>query len=187
VMMEHTCDRSWWRLCTKGVMVVAVLGSLSGCAPEEDDLQAWMDEQTRKTYPSVKKIPAPAEFAPLPYPHASDVDPFNAQKMAQGGAVEVEKSALMAVEQARKKEPLEDFPLDAFTMIGSVRRPNGIYALLRVEGKVYSVTAGSYMGQNYGRIMAITENELVLREVIRNALGTPVERTVTLQLQEAAK
>jgi type IV pilus assembly protein PilP len=107
--------------------------------------------------------------------------------MAQGSAVEEEKSALMAVEQARKKEPLEDFPLDAFTMIGSVRRPNGVYALLRVEGKVHSVTAGSYMGQNYGRITAITENELVLREVIRNALGTPVERIVTLQLQEAAK
>ncbi len=185
--MERICDRPWWPCCSQVVVVVAFLSGLSGCAPQEDDLQAWMDKETSTARAFVKPIPAPAEFAPLPYPHASDVDPFNAQKMAQGSAVEEEKSALMAVEQARKKEPLEDFPLDAFTMIGSVRRPNGVYALLRVEGKVHSVTAGSYMGQNYGRITAITENELVLREVIRNALGTPVERTVTLQLQEAAK
>lgn len=186
-MMAYIGGQPWWRVGSAFGVVVAILGGLSGCAPGEDDLQAWMDEQTRKTYPSVKKIPAPVEFAPQPYPHASDVDPFNVQKMAQGGAAEEKQDTLLAAEQARRKEPLEDFPLDAFTMIGSVRRSNGFYALLRVEGKVYSVMAGSYIGQNFGRITAITENELILREVIRNALGTPVERTVTLQLQEAAK
>lgn len=177
-----------FRMGIHGVMVMAAIaGGLAGCSSGEDDLQVWMDTQRKSARPFVKKIPAPAEFLPLPYPHASDVDPFSSQKMAQSGGEEEKQNTLLSAEQSRKKEPLEEYPLDAFSMIGSVRRPNGVHALLRVDGKVYSVTAGQHIGQNYGKINAITENELVLREVVRNALGAPVERTVTLQLQEAAR
>ena len=171
----------------KVAMFVLVLSTgIAGCSAEEDSLDVWMQEQKKKAFPFVKKIPAPAEFVPLPYPHASAVDPFGVQKMAQESAGEEQKSELLEMERGRRKEPLEDLPLDSFTMIGSVRRPTGVYALLKAEGKIYSVAVGSYIGQNYGKIKLITESELTLREVVRNALGTPVERTVTLQLQESA-
>jgi type IV pilus assembly protein PilP len=170
----------------KGLVgVVFLLLGIVGCSDGEDSLDAWMKSQKDKAVIVVKKIPAPVDFVPLAYLHASAVDPFGSQKMMQEQEEE-QKSELLEVERGRKKEPLEEIPLDSFSMIGTMRRPGGMYALLKAEGKIYSVSVGGYIGQNYGRITIITESGLTLREVVRNALGTPVERTVTLQLQESA-
>jgi len=41
---------------------------------------------------------------------------------------------------------------------------------------------GDYMGQNYGRVLRISESDLVLREVVQDAAGEWIERNSTLQL-----
>jgi type IV pilus assembly protein PilP len=40
------------------------------------------------------------------------------------------------------------------------------------------------MGQNFGRITAISETQITLREIAQDPVGEWVERTTTLQLQE---
>jgi type IV pilus assembly protein PilP len=57
-------------------------------------------------------------------------------------------------------------------------------ALLRVDNLLYQVKAGDYLGQNYGRILRITETEVALREIVQDAAGEWTERTARLQLQE---
>ena len=46
---------------------------------------------------------------------------------------------------------------------------------------------GNHLGQNYGRVVRITETELTLREVVQDAMGDWVERSASLQLQEKSK
>ena len=58
---------------------------------------------------------------------------------------------------------------------------------MRVDNLLYQVKPGDYLGQNFGRITRITETELALREVVQDAAGEWIERTVTLQLQERAQ
>jgi type IV pilus assembly protein PilP len=55
---------------------------------------------------------------------------------------------------------------------------------LRVDGLLYQVKVGDYVGQNYGRILRISEADLVLREVVQDAAGEWIERNSTLQLLE---
>jgi type IV pilus assembly protein PilP len=52
---------------------------------------------------------------------------------------------------------------------------------------LYQVRPGHHLGQNYGRVVRITETELSLREVVQDATGDWVERTASLQLQEKSK
>jgi type IV pilus assembly protein PilP len=49
------------------------------------------------------------------------------------------------------------------------------------------VRPGNHLGQNYGRVVRITETELTLREVVQDAMGDWVERSASLQLQEKSK
>jgi type IV pilus assembly protein PilP len=59
--------------------------------------------------------------------------------------------------------------------------------LLKVDNLLYQVKVGDYLGQNYGRILKITETEIALREIVQDAAGEWIERPGTLQLQEKAR
>ena len=43
---------------------------------------------------------------------------------------------------------------------------------------------GAYLGPNYGKITAISDAEIVLREIVQDSAGEWIERQATLQLQE---
>jgi type IV pilus assembly protein PilP len=94
---------------------------------------------------------------------------------------------LVAPHLNRRKEPLEAFPLDAMTMVGSLDRSGQKVALVRVDNLLHQVRAGNYLGQNYGQVIKIDENEVVLREIVQDAAGEWIERNTVLQLQEKAK
>ena len=88
---------------------------------------------------------------------------------------------------ARRKEPLEAYPLDAVKMVGSMLKEGHPVALLRIDNLLYQVKPGNYIGQNYGKIVKVGETEIVLREIVQDAAGEWTERTTTLQLQERSK
>jgi type IV pilus assembly protein PilP len=166
-----------------GVAVAAL--ALSGCGAELDELQAWMDQQKREVRPNVPPLTPPKKFDPQPYAAADSVDPFSNQKLAVAlKRDERAPSSLLAAELKRRKEPLEAYPLDSMSMVGSMNRLGQPYALLRVEGLLYQVKVGEYIGQNYGRILKVSETELVLREVVQDAAGEWIERNTSLQLVE---
>lgn len=161
---------------------------LAGCEGENQELQDWMEQQKREVRPSVQPLAAPKKFDPVPYANAQQVDPFSTQKLSVALKQEAKQpNSLLAAEMNRRKEPLEAFPLDAMAMVGSVARGGVPFALLKVDNLLYQVKAGDYVGQNYGRIMRISETEVTLREVVQDAAGEWTERNATLQLQERAQ
>ena len=44
--------------------------------------------------------------------------------------------------------------------------------------------AGNYLGLNYGRVMRISETEVVVREIVQDSTGEWTERPAALQLVE---
>ena len=169
------------------LVVLLVLGSglLAGCEGETQQLQEWMEQQRREVRPSVAPLAPPKKFNPVPYANAQQVDPFSTQKLSVALKQEAKQpNSMLAAEMNRRKEPLEAFPLDAMAMVGSVAKSGTPFALLRVDNLLYQVKAGDYLGQNYGRILRITETEVALREVVQDAAGEWTERNATLQLQE---
>jgi len=168
---------------------LAAVGWLTGCTGQsEDDLRAWMLTERNAIKPSVKPIPEPTKFLPHPYGVESQVPPFSQEKLAsvlRGAAnAPVINNALIAPELNRRKEPLEGYPLDTMTMVGSLDRKGKLVALVKVAGLLYQVQPGNYLGQNYGRVTRISETEIVLREIVQDAAGEWTERPATLQLVE---
>ena len=158
---------------------------LAGCEGETQELQAWMEQQRREVRPRVQPLAAPKKFDPVPYGNAQLLDPFSSQKLSVAIKQESRQtSSLLAAELNRRKEPLEAFSLDMMTMVGSISKANRPMALVRVESLLYQVKAGDYIGQNYGRIVRVSETEVTLREIVQDSAGEWTERPATLQLQE---
>ena len=57
----------------------------------------------------------------------------------------------------------------------------------KVDNLIYQVKVGNYLGQNYGKIIKITENAIQLREIVQDATGDWIERSASLDLQEGKK
>jgi len=166
--------------------------TLYGCgSSSEDEIRQWMIEERNQTKPKVTPIPAPKQFKPEAYSNAAVLEPFSNQKLTQAlkrdSAQVASNGALVAPELARRKEPLESFPLDSMALVGSLIKAGQPVALLKVDNLLYQVKLGSYLGQNFGRVMKISETEVTLREVVQDAVGEWIERVATLQLQEGPK
>jgi type IV pilus assembly protein PilP len=46
------------------------------------------------------------------------------------------------------------------------------------------VASGNYLGQNFGRIVGITETDIKLKEIVQDSGGNWEEKDQALQLQE---
>ncbi len=170
------------------VAIMAVVAQLSGCGAAQEELQGWMDQQRREVKPNVPPLLPPKRFDPQPYEQAEAVEPFSNQKLTVALKQEARQpNSLFAAEMNRRKEPLEAYPLDSMSMVGSVSKAGRPIALLKVDKLLYQVDVGDYLGQNYGKVTKISETEVTLREVVQDAAGEWIERPVALQLQEKSK
>lgn len=161
---------------------------LAACSGEQEELQQWMEQQRREVKPSVQPLSPPRKFNPQPYAANGGVEPFSPQKLTVALKQEARQpNSLLASEFNRRKEPLEAYPLDSMRMVGSVVKNGRNYALLRVDKLLYQVKLGDYLGQNYGKIVKITETDVSLREIVQDAAGEWIERPGALQLQEQAR
>jgi type IV pilus assembly protein PilP len=177
----------------KLLLTVVAAAALSACGgSDNEEIAQWMAEQRAATKPQVQPIPEPKKFTPEAYSQEAAMEPFSPQKLTaalkreqqQTGAA---SAALLAPELARRKEPLEAYPLDTMAMVGSLMKQGQPVALLKVDNLLYQVKPGNYLGQNYGKITKVGESEVVLRELVQDAAGEWVERIATLQLQEKSK
>ena len=166
---------------------------LAGCsASGEDELRQWMTDQRNQARPKVTPLVPPKQFVPQAYTEEVGTDPFSLQKLTRAmrqDAVQTgsANASLVAPELARRKEPLESYPLDTMAMVGSLRREGVPVALVRVDNLLHQVRVGNYLGQNYGKVMKIDETEVSLREIVQDGNGDWIERTASLVLQERAR
>lgn len=185
-MTDMPRSRGRW---LKPLTILGATLALSGClSDDQQDLQQWMTDLRANTKPRVTPLTEPKQFIPQSYTQQGAVDPFDPLKLTQALRRDTTQTAdnasLIAPELARRKEPLESYPLDAFRMVGSLRKASKPTALVMLDKLLYQVHPGNYLGQNYGKIVGITETEIQLREIIQDPSGDWVERMTTLDLQE---
>lgn len=178
-------------ISSKQLALLALTLLLSACTSSgTDELQAWMQSERNSIKPSVQPIPAPTKFEPQPYAGERSTPPFSVEKLTSvlrgNPSSPVVNSALIEPELNRRKQPLEAYPLDTMSMVGSLNRDGQLVALVKVDKLLYQVRPGTYLGQNYGRVTRISETEVVMREIVQDPGGEWIERPAALQLQEEA-
>lgn len=172
------------------VLLMSVTTVLAGCGDAGvPEVKQWMEEIRRQTPVRVQKLSEPKKFTPFVYAAKEEVDPFNAAKLsvALAKAQALSGASKLKPDLERRKEPLESYPLDTIKMVGTLQKPGFNYALLQVDKVVFQAKVGNHIGQNFGRITKITDTEVGLVEIVRDASGEWVEREAKLELQENKK
>ena len=85
----------------------------------------------------------------------------------------------------RPKEILESFGLDSMKYVGSFNKKGKISAFVEVDGHVYTVVRGNYIGQNYGRITNIRADAIDITELVEDAYGNWTFRQTELILNDS--
>lgn len=168
----------------KVLCLMCCLPLLSACGlGGTDDLKTWMAENSNMKA-RIEPLPEVKPYTPFVYNAFGLVDPFNRSKM------EVAKKASggLAPNLNRPKETLEAYDLEKLRMVGTLQRGKEISSLIRTpDGNLYRVKLGSYMGQNFGMVTAITETDMTLKEIVEDSGGDWVERTTVLTLDETER
>jgi type IV pilus assembly protein PilP len=166
----------------KRAAIVTVVASalVAGCGGEShQDLRAWMAEQGKNAKGRLDPLPQIRPYEPFTYNAYDLPDPFKPRKIETAKG-----NSKLAPDLARRREPLESYPLEALSMVGTLERGKGVYGLVRTPEKdIYQIRPGNYMGQNFGVVTGITDSEIKLKELVQDGSGDWAERTSTLNLQ----
>ncbi len=169
--------------------IVLLASIVTGCGDGGvQEVKQWMEETRQQTRVAIPKLSEPKKFTPFVYGGKDNVDPFSPNKLAVAFAkLQSKSNNALAPDPDRRREPLESYPLDSITMVGTLQKTGLSFALLQVDKTVFQAKVGNYIGQNFGMITQITETEVDLKEVIQDASGEWVERKAKLELQETKK
>ena len=87
--------------------------------------------------------------------------------------------------QNRNREELEGFELDSIKMVGTLQNEDNHWGIvLDPGGIVHRVKTGNYIGLNIGKITSIQEEQIEVREIIKDNSGRYGERKALLPLTE---
>lgn len=166
---------------------LVTLFSLVGCKNDMSDLDRY--------FADIKAIP-PKQIEPLPEINSPEVfqydafdlrDPFsNDLQLNDPTQPKVDPSITgEGPDLNRRKEILENFPLDGLFMVGTYKQANSFWGIVEdPEGDIYRVSLGQYIGQNYGEILAINEDEIQVSEWLPDGLGGWRKREAAIALRD---
>lgn len=166
------------------LLLLLPLFLLAGCGNDEfHDLQEFVLNSGANMRGHIEPPPEVKPYEPFVYDNSAGLpSPFKPRKPARKPGAH---TGLNEPDFTRKKEELEDYPLENLQMVGYLYIHNVANAVIRApDGKLHHVKVGNYMGQNFGKIISITETEVKLKEMVQDSAGDWSERTSTLQLPE---
>lgn len=165
------------------VLIITSILTLSGCVTNDmNDLESFV-KKTKATYKGkVKALPEFKHQPPYAYAAREIRDPFKP-------VVDIEVATGTyrgpSPDENRPREPLEDFSLDSLRMVGTLAQNDAEWVLIKdPDGLLHRVSIGHYMGRNYGRVVAVSEEQVALIELVVDKSGGWKERDAAIALSE---
>lgn len=154
---------------------------LTACADKQmNDLHLFVQNAHKGKKPRIEPLPRIQPHATFVYTASKLADPFAKSNLVR------RRPTLdndLAPDPTRRKEPLEQFPLDALRMVGTLQREDIAWAVIRApDGTIHRAGVGNYLGQNYGKISVVKEAQLDITELIPGTSGGWMERKNTLAI-----
>lgn len=167
------------------LLLACLVVSLAGCARgvtstpgDAPNLEKWVADVRARPAPPLDPLPVMQQFETFEYAAQSLRDPFsNAWSNVDNGGLRPDPN--------RRKETLEQYPLDSLDMVGTIGKGPGLIALVMAPDKVtYRIRPGNYMGQSDGRVTAVREDGIEMVELVPDGAGGWLERPASVALEE---
>ncbi len=161
--------------------ITGLLFGLAGCSQDISDLQSFIAQTKSANVGSVKPIPQFKPYESFSYSAVELRDPFVAKIDVEES--ETTKTSLLNPDSSRPREPLEIFPLDTLSMVGTLEQNTEQWGLIKdPQNIVHRVQVGHYMGQSEGRIIEIDESAIYLVEIVPDGIGGYIERDASIAI-----
>lgn len=168
-----------------------IVGGLSlfllGCSGGNmSDLKEFVRTAYENEKPKIEPLPEIRPYKKFEYIAKEESDPFkdtNVISNRDQDDVAVDRRP----DSNRVKEPLEDFPLDALRMVGTMSQNGVPWVIVKTsQGTAHLASIGNYIGQNDGKISQIItdEQKVVLQETVTDPSGRWVTREVEITIDE---
>lgn len=166
------------RVCITMLTVIM----FTGCAERKmDDLQRFVNNVHKDKKPRVDPLPRIKPHEMFTYTASKLTDPFSTGNLAQSQPVAAGSG--LSPDLARRKEPLEQFPLDSLSMVGTLSRGEMIWAVIRApDDTIHRAQAGNYLGQNFGEIQKVTDGKLFVNELVSGGNNNWIERKSSIAI-----
>lgn len=166
-----------------GAVLVAVM--LSACSEDIDDLEKYIASVKERPAEPIPPIPPVKTYTPYEYEGLAGRDPFR-QSISEGSD-EMRSSTGTGPKPdfERAKQYLERYELDTLSMVGTFRKDESFWALVRdPEGVIHRVPVGNFMGKNHGQVVSISNTDVNLSELIPDGAGGWLVREASIALGE---
>ena len=163
-------------------LFIAALLTLSACSSGRyGDLEAFFEEVKSQSKGRIEPLPEVIPYETFVYKSKGLRDPF----VQYTEEVASYSDSGLRPDMNRKREPLEQYPLDTLNFVGHLEKSGVRWGLVSAPDKsVYRVQVGNYVGKNYGKIVSISETSIKLVEIIPSGTGSWVDREASLALNE---
>ena len=171
--------------------VIALL--LAACSRPQEDIQVWMEDQSRHMVGKVQPLPEIKAAEQVTYVGYDYPDPFR----PAATAIDLDMPASeFRPDLTRRREPLEAFALETLAYVGTLEMGSEKIALImfqapatgnaaaQSDGTLYQIRKGNYMGQDFGLVADISDTELTLKELVEDLNGEWGERVTTMELKD---
>ena len=170
-------DARWLILCAL-VMAGGCARGITSTPGDAPNLESWVADVRARPAPPLDPLPVMQQFETFEYAAQTLRDPFSdAWNNAEGGGLRPDPD--------RRKETLEQYPLDSLDMVGTIGKGPGLVALVMGPDKVtYRVRPGNYLGQSEGRGSSVREDGLGLVGLVADGAGGWLERQASIALED---
>ena len=176
----------------KAVLLVLLPMAFTGCSSDDStaDLKQYIEETQARQRPHIEPLPEIKPYKTFLYQAGLDeyrnpFAPASENDVVQQQEVRLSTANGPAPDLNRRREALEQFPLDALRMQGTLVQGGANWALVKApDGSVHRVQVDNYVGQNYGRIKSITEESISVVELISDGANGWQEREASMALNQ---
>ncbi|SIS43748.1 type IV pilus assembly protein PilP [Neptunomonas antarctica] len=176
--------------CLQAAVVGIMVSLVSGCIWVEDtaDLSKFVSDVQAKPKGKIEPLPTFKSYNSFVYQGASLRDPFEplVRVVSTVANFEQDNNSLQP-DQDRPRSYLEQFSFDQLLMVGTIGKADEdfFWALLLDDNhEIHRVKVGDYLGLDFGRVVAVSDQQLDVVEIISNGRGGWMKRPRTIELAE---
>ncbi|WP_293267407.1 pilus assembly protein PilP [Neptunomonas sp.] len=193
-MRKHTDMMILNNYSYKGLraLVAGIIVSLAtGCIWVEDtsDLSKFVTDVQAKPKGTIQPLPTFEAYHSFVYQGASLRDPFVPLVRVVSSLVdfELEDGDGLQPDEERPRSYLEQFAVDQLSMVGTIGKAENDFfwaLVLDDNSEIHRVRIGDYLGLDFGRVVAVSDQQLDVVEIISNGRGGWMQRPRTIELAE---
>lgn len=178
----RTMSMNFPRVAAATLLALALAGCVRGVSSTPGDapnLEEWVANVKARPAPPLDPLPVMQQFETFEYAAQDMRDPFSTAFRRD------DATSGPRPDSNRRKQTLEQYPLDSLDMVGTIHTGAAMVALVMAPDKVtYRVGPGVYVGQNDGRVTGVREDRVELVELVPDGAGGWLERPASIALED---